>query len=355
MTTLESTPARPVLPSLLTRYGRPLTFGALLDETFRIFRSHWVTLVLVFAGSSVASGLGTAVLGVWLGQRTFSLIEAASELEDPGQFGRAFGPLYGAGLVLGILTYVVLIPALGAAVVVADGAMRGLRVPVREALKRGLRATPSLLGATILSLLLGSLMVLASIPLLIIGLFGILGGFIAFVAVLIWWGNPRARRNWLRWLIILATPFGLPVYYAYRWSLLLPVIVLERTGPWQGLKRSSSLVSGHWFRVFGVALVIGLLVSVLQSIPSMLVGGVLGGIGMVIAISSAEEFTNDPSWFLTLNSVVSALSSSIGLIVFGGLAPLGLSLLFIDLRNRREGTDLAERLAALEAAELDRT
>ena len=33
----------------------------------------------------------------------------------------------------------------------------------------------------------------------------------------------------------------------------------------------------------------------------------------------------------------------------GGIGFLGYTLMFIDLRNRREGTDLAQRIAALEA------
>jgi hypothetical protein len=37
-------------------------------------------------------------------------------------------------------------------------------------------------------------------------------------------------------------------------------------------------------------------------------------------------------------------------IVFGSIGPIVYTLIFVDLRNRREGTDMAERLTQLEAS-----
>jgi hypothetical protein len=59
-----------------------------------------------------------------------------------------------------------------------------------------------------------------------------------------------------------------------------------------------------------------------------------------------------------LNPVEQAFSSGARVIVevlFASLASIIYTLLFVDLRNRREGTDLAERVSQLEIATLPST
>ena len=76
----------------------------------------------------------------------------------------------------------------------------------------------------------------------------------------VWAFQPQARSVWLKWLIILATPFGLPIFFGGMWSMYLCATVLERQGPFGALRRSMQLVDRHWFRVMAILFVAGMIV-----------------------------------------------------------------------------------------------
>jgi hypothetical protein len=64
-----------------------------------------------------------------------------------------------------------------------------------------------------------------------------------------------------------------------------------------------------------------------------------------IAVVARGQVGLDPS--------IAALSTAISIILqilFDSIAIIAYTILFHDLRNRREGTDLVERLASLQAA-----
>jgi len=120
-----------------------------------------------------------------------------------------------------------------------------------------------------------------------------------------------------------------------------PAVVLERQGPAQALARSWRLVSGSFWRVFGISLLAELIVltvaGVLQ-IPFSVVGAIAGGgSGGLLALSSTH-------------SVMGTIITGVGGIIAGAVArPLiaGVTvLLYVDLRMRKEGLDLALQTAA---------
>ena len=85
-------------------------------------------------------------------------------------------------------------------------------------------------------------------PLIAIPGFGILGGLIALVGLAVWVNRPEEQRgNGLKWLIILTTPFGLPLYY--RGALVAgdPGHLPGAGRPGAGPARSAELVDGRWF------------------------------------------------------------------------------------------------------------
>jgi hypothetical protein len=126
-------------------------------------------------------------------------------------------------------------------------------------------------------------------------------------------------------------------------SLALPTVVLERQGPARALGRSFRLVRGSWWRVLGVTLLAGLIVLVaalVLQIPFNLIARAAGGGG-----SGFAAFT-DPSNVAVLSVVI----TTIGTIVSGAItrpieAGVGV-LLYVDLRMRKEGLDLALQTAA---------
>jgi hypothetical protein len=199
------------------------------------------------------------------------------------------------------------------------------------------------LGPLVLSTLLVILatIVLTAVAtlLFIITLFGTLGSLAAIIGLVYWWRVPHGRTPVLKWLIILTAPYGLLVYYLTRWALIVPASVLERRGPFDALRRSSRLVAGVWFRVGAVLTVLSTIVFILAAAPTWLVillFELLGLTGSPFAPNAARSFV-----YNVLSAVVQ--------IPLGGLGFVGYTLLFLDLRNRREGTDILERIAAQES------
>jgi hypothetical protein len=228
--------------------------------------------------------------------------------------------------------------------VLSDGAMRDRSIGAGGAIGHGLGRLLPLLGASLLYFL-GMLVLFAlAVPLFVVTVFGVLGSVVAVIGLLVWFGSPGSRQPWLKWLIILATPFGLPIYFADRWALWVPAAVLERAGPMAALERSNSLVRGHWFKVFGVIFVVGLIVAILQQI----VGGIIAFVGAIAFGSEPVGRSGGVSVGYVGTQVVSTLANVAGSIVFGGIAFIAPTVLYRDLRNRNEGADLAEQVATLE-------
>jgi hypothetical protein len=335
---------RPLLP----RYRRLLTFGAILDETFRVFRSAWVPLMLVLAISAIPITLLNVVLqGLGL---SALLSEASVDLamEDAEAFLDGFGRFGVAMLLASGLTVVLTLPSIAAVAVVTDGVIRGARPLVWGAFLAGIRAWPALIAASALVALAVILLWGVAIPFFVAGIFGTLGSLVALVALLVWWGNPRARRRWVKWLIILATPFGLPLYFGLPWMLAYVVIPLERVGPVRALRRSARLTRGNWFRVAGTVSVLSLVASFLQAIPSWIAGLVMAV--ALVPVADAFEAPDSMVSYTLFSNVIQIASSWLGWVIFGALPFIGLALLFTDLRNRHEGADLAERLSLLDTA-----
>src|SRR5687768_3706759 len=118
---------------LLPRYRRPLTFGAILDETFRIFRRAWRPLMLALACAAVPIGLLTAIWSAGLSGSLFQSMDAvtaAASSEDFGPLVGFYGGIYGGLFGISILSALFILPAYAAVVFLTDGELRGRSIPV---------------------------------------------------------------------------------------------------------------------------------------------------------------------------------------------------------------------------------
>jgi hypothetical protein len=334
---VTASPLPPLAP-LLPRYQRPLSFGGVLDETFRLYRMAWVKLMAV---SALAALPGAVAVVLLTGQLYFSVFDLAAAGEDnPEELLRLF-----TGLGLGVLL-ASLASGLGALVgqggvtAMTGWLMRGQAVSVGASLLAALRKLLVMLGSGIVYGLGVFLLTLVATPLFVVTGFGILGGLIALVGMMVWVNRPEEQRgNGLKWLIILTAPYGLPLYYGVRWSLAIPAIFQERAGPVQALRRSAELVDRRWFPVFGVWFVLWVVIALLQTIPA----GVIAVFGSALGTNAA-----DPSGAGLTVSVAQNAASIVGTVLFGALSFIAATLMFVDARNRREGADLAERLTQIE-------
>lgn len=324
---------------LLPRYTRPLGFGAVLDETIALYRRTWRSMVGILAICMIPAAIGFVVLAGSVGT---VLLNPASGMTEQAAFEALVAGLAGGGGVLIVLVGASWVLAAAAVMRRTELAMRDMAGSAWACTRAGLRYVLPLIGSGILLVIGVLLWLLVSLPLFILGLFGILGGLIALVGLIVWLANPGARRPWLKWLIVLATPFGLAIYWSTRWYLAGAAVVVERLGPFAALKRSAALVKGHTLQVLGVVVMVGIVSSLLQGIPSL----ALGIVGFFLGLASGGDDALETAGGIA--NVLSNVGTLVGWVLFGAISYITSVLVFVDLRNRKEGTDLEERLRTIE-------
>lgn len=138
----------------------------------------------------------------------------------------------------------------------------------------------------------------------------------------------------------LAILFPVGVYVWVRWSVAWVAILLEGTGARESLRRSWGLTHGAWWHtavvIFGSSLIV--------SILSGMVGGLLGGGGALLATLTGNRL---------LESVLNAAGQGIGFVLVEGFAAAILAVLYYELRARNEGFDLAQRGVQITGGQAD--
>jgi hypothetical protein len=126
------------------------------------------------------------------------------------------------------------------------------------------------------------------------------------------------------------------VYLAVVWAFAVQVVVLENRSGMDALQRSKALVTGYWGRVFGVVFLI-------QFIAGIIGAMIGGGLGMVLP---SQEVMPGPNGFPIAhttnyaNYVITHLFVVLAQILMGSYLAVCITLLYLDLRIRKEGFDL---------------
>ncbi|WP_353809287.1 hypothetical protein [Agromyces sp. SYSU T00194] len=203
---------------------------------------------------------------------------------------------------------------------VASGTL-GERLRFAEVWRRAARRIGPLIGWVLL--------VAAAVGVITVLLVGIVLGFALIEPVLVFVGVA----------IALVLGLGIAVLAAWTYtklSLTPSAIVLERRGVFSAMARSWRLTDGHFWRIFGVELLVAFIVNTAAQVvvqPISFVGGL-------------ASFLIDPTGTGTgLAVLVATYVVAIGLsLVVGAVAAVAQSavvaLLYLDLRMRREGLDL---------------
>jgi hypothetical protein len=287
-------PPPPIKPGIVPL--RPLGLTEILDGAFTAIRRAPGLML----GVAVLVGIVSSIVQLALTLPSLSAFtdefDAAATNPD-ASFGEVFGPLGGlvAGSVIGLVVSI-LLQSIGA----------GLLMPIVGRAVLGQRLTAGEWWAACRPRLL---------PLI--------GLVIAFTAA------------WIAGFFLLVVP---AVFIYVVWSLATPVMMLERRGVIDSLKRSYALVRGSFWRVFGILLLATIVANVVGSVvstPFAFVGAFLDG-----------SFTTTPGaglplWSLALSTVGSLLGIAIVMPFTAGVT----ALLYIDQRMRREAFDI-ELIAA---------
>ena len=150
-------------------------------------------------------------------------------------------------------------------------------------------------------------------------------------------------------ITIIGIPFA--IYFSFRWSLYTLPVLFEGTTARNALRRSTELVKGTWWRVFGIILAVSLISFMIYFILEASSGFLLSWMG----VTEAEEPTNlldslrqlfvpTPSeigWFsYTIRRLVSLSISALTM----PISIIGSTLLYFDLRIRKEAFDIEMRV-----------
>ena len=307
---------------------RPLVVGEILDGAFSSIRQNpKATLGLSAVLMTIAGVITTTITLIMRG-----LIGGVSEA-SPGPNATAAQVWHFVGRVLAVLGAPALVSIVlailmqsilaGLLTAVIGRGVLGHRITAREAWRIAAPRLPAVIGAAfavvgilvglwaLLGLVLLGLFLAGAPTALIVGL-GVLGFFLVLV-VTIWFG------------VML--------------SLATPAVVLERQGPLQSLRRSWRLVSRSFWRVFGILLLAGLIVAIAGGIlqfPFAIASG-------ATAFGSGVLSGNGPGLVSTLIGAVGGIVAST---VTRPIAAGVIVLLYVDMRMRKEGLDLALQTAA---------
>lgn len=257
---------------------RPLSLGEVLDVSIKICLAHWRTLLkAVLVVVVPVQIVGTIVNADYtVDSFDFNTSSAQTPAETLEQLNQYLGGLAIAGVLQGLAVLL----ATAACLRAIAQAYLGEPTDWRSSLKYALRLAPSLLLLTLLYAL------------------GIVFG-----------------------LLLLILP-GIWLYVA--WAFATPALLVEGIRGRKALGRSFGLVKGRWWRTFGV-LVVGF---ILAAIVSTVVQAVF-----IIGIVAGEG--ND-----ALVLVLSAIAGIVGLAVSTPFQAALLTVLYFDLRVRKEGFDL---------------
>ncbi len=295
---------------------RPLGVGEILDGAFAsIRRNPKAVLGLAAVVMTISAVISAIITRTLLNLGGLNLPTPGQQL-TPAQATHLVGrivavavPAFGLALLLTFIVQAILAGLL--APIIARG-VGGQQISAADAWRATRPRLPSLLLATLLVLLAGLG------PLLILGL--IVG--IAFVA-----GAPPAVYAILALLGLAA--LVLTIWFSTMLSLVTPVVVLENESPGRALARSWRLVTRSFWRVFGITLLAGIIVAVaggILQLPFTFLGAVSGSgvVATVILVIGA----------IAAGTVTRPITAGVTV------------LLYVDMRMRKEGLDLALRAAS---------
>lgn len=257
---------------------RPLGIGEILDVGIKIYRARFRVLI-----TSVAVVLGPVFVLSALIRISFPASDDLFKETQPGatpqiDFDR-FGPFIAGTVLIVVLAYLASQVATGACFKAVSGAYLDEESGWRESL-RFARSK------------LGSLLWLS---------------FLTTVCVMLG-------------LVLCVLP-GLYLWLA--WSVAAPALLLEDIRGWKAMKRSRQLVKGRFWPTVAVVLLVTLITGIVQAVLVGILAAVVSVSGNEVALAIADAIGQTASGVLT-----TPLSAAV------------LTVLYFDLRVRKEGFDL---------------
>jgi hypothetical protein len=305
---------------------RPLGLGEILDGAFQACRKNPVATF----GTAILLQAVVALITVLLLGNAFSSLAALEA--DSGSMEDFIGVLAGFS-VFAVVTSVVSAAALlvlqGILVIPTARAVINQRTSFGQAWRIARGRILPLIGFGLLTFAAGLLSLALVVALSALAILG-LDSYSPLVVV----------------------PLVIGAVVALVWASMKIVVapatlMLEGTGPWSSIRRSWTLTRGNWWRTFGIVLLTSIIVSIIGSVVSVPLSFAVSTVVGFSASASATTDVLDSLPVILASQAIAALFSAIGYAFQAGVT----SLLYVDLRIRREGFDVVlmrehERAAA---------
>ena len=276
---------------------QPMGFTDILDTIFSLYRNHFR---LIF-GICIVYFVFMLGLNLFLGISTFYF-------SNSGLWGIAIG----IPIIASWTTILISLFSIGALLFAGAQSYLGNQITAGTAFRQIVRRFWSYLGSNVLYILIVGLLTIT----------------------------------------IIGIPFA--IYFAARWGFYAQAVLIEETSATNALRRSSELVKGTWWRVFGILLAIFLLAFMIQTILqfSLLFGfgltQVISGEGGLLQMFQRLFVPELTTWDGLVNYII---QSFINYVVNSLMLPVGIigsTLLYFDQRIRKEGFDIEMRVADTE-------
>ena len=284
-------PGVPAPPGAYPYFGPPprrATASSILSGMFDVWTKNFVNFFLVFSVVALVNGLlGALFFYAFLG--TFAVptgfvppVPSAGGSVDVGRF---IGLAIAVALVGAILNSIIM----GGMTEYAVRHHRGEQIGVEAALRRGLQRFLSILGATILLILLVVAVLVVPFALLV---------SLAFSGA----AAPGGGIGAVCGLIVAFFVGGfIALYVGIGMSLYAPAIMMENQGAIGGLSRSWHMTKGHRWSLFGALLVTVILSSIINGVITFPAGFLGNAIVNVVAGAIASGIVG--GWIAILTAV----------------------------------------------------
>jgi len=266
---------------------RVMPLGELLDETFKLYRRHFTVIAGVALVIIVPNLILSLVSGSYRANPVTYLQNVVQNVNNPDELARiqaqqrayTGSPLY----LLSFPIAALLLPfSVGALYRAATSLAAGNLETISSVLLGTLRRYFAVWGVVILAALL----------------------FVGAIAIV---------------------TIPVVIWVAIRWSVAIPALFAEGVGPVKALGRSWNLVRDNWWRTLGILIIVAIMVSLIQTALAALFGGVAAVVPGLSGDLRAGVVT-------TVTTLVDAL--------VGAITPIAITMLYLDLRVRKEGLDL---------------
>lgn len=295
---------------------RPLGMGEILDGAVATMRKHWRSVLPVTLAVAVVVQLATVLTQKYALSNL--VLDPTESSVTPEELVHSIGSTMAVGLADLFIQLVGTIAATAMLTMIFSRAVLGQKSTIGGAWRESRSQLLRLLGLTVLLGLGTGLMVFVLfLPALLADSIGLafLGGCAAL---------------------------GLVFWLWVKFSLASPALMLEKAPVFKSLARSSKLVKGSWWRIFGITALTSIITAFVSSVivfPLTLLGALLFGGGL----TGMADGSLVNSWgYLIVSAIGTVIALTITLPMQSGVTVL----LYVDQRIRREALDLELARAA---------